>query len=757
MSTKNDKYSINKNLINDYICRHNNRKKPYIGYCSSCKKNFCLWCKEHKSHNIIKFENIEPSQEKYEKFESQMNNMKDIGEKIKKCYLEIKNFQEFINEINNIINNELKQLKQFEEEFISHLNYNDAIFHSYQEFKKNYYIISNFNSLDFDSENDYLNNNENLKKIYDIMNKINGNNEISFNISTNLSKENGKSNANINNFIYRINKSDFFERNPKNENFSEIRDSKLKNMWISEKYCKSWGLREAIREFIQNQYDGIITKIESKKNLKVEKTGKEYIINGRKKYLDYNFINIKDKKKYGEIRYNNEKNILQISNDGEIFLADFLLGGSKDEQNNTDIIGIFGEGMKIAILALCRLGKNVKIFSSGKKYTFLLKEDRNFVKDSKIQKCLHCRIEDCYEKNLEGKVFVIINNIKEEEWGEQIDKFLWLLGNDIEIYTSVDNNNNVIGQIIFEDYLKGKIYVKGIYVQDVEIRTKKDNEDEESIRKNIPGLNTNLKLDRDRNSIPNNYELETMTTKIISGTYNKNIDYLKEVQEHKGGVFIRTEFGFEKSDGEGGGTIDSGLKNLTKNLIEILQKEVDVINYYTLKSNLSQESIEIIWNEMNLKPENKNKYPSCTCEDIIKFLDDKKLPKEFYPYYKVSFNLMKVLEKSKNFIELKKKFEDYAENAESIEPNDTCQKALDEIFSKIQNILPEFNKNNVHFKQFSTTDKNFCFKSEKNIFFSSAKLEEELTNEWKFWIFIKILNVSNIKIEDNYKKINNCF
>ena len=42
--------------------------------------------------------------------------------------------------------------------------------------------------------------------------------------------------------------------------------------------------------------------------------------------------------------------------------------------------------MKIAILALCRLGKNVKIFSSGKKYTFLLKEDRNFVKDSKIQK-----------------------------------------------------------------------------------------------------------------------------------------------------------------------------------------------------------------------------------------------------------------------------------------------------------------------------------------------------------------------------------
>ena len=25
------------------------------------------------------------------------------------------------------------------------------------------------------------------------------------------------------------------------------------NMWISEKYCKSWGLREAIREFIYSK------------------------------------------------------------------------------------------------------------------------------------------------------------------------------------------------------------------------------------------------------------------------------------------------------------------------------------------------------------------------------------------------------------------------------------------------------------------------------------------------------------------------
>jgi len=31
-------------------------------------------------------------------------------------------------------------------------------------------------------------------------------------------------------------------------------------MWISEKYCKSWGLKEAIREFIQNQYDCVMVQ-----------------------------------------------------------------------------------------------------------------------------------------------------------------------------------------------------------------------------------------------------------------------------------------------------------------------------------------------------------------------------------------------------------------------------------------------------------------------------------------------------------------
>ena len=104
-----------------------------------------------------------------------------------------------------------------------------------------------------------------------------------------------------------------------------------------------------------------------------------------------------------------------------------------------------------------------------------------------------------------------------------------------------------------------------------------------------------------------------------------------------------------------------------------------------------------------------------------------------------------------------KKFEEYAEKTESVEPNKEYKEALKSIYSKLKTILPDFNENIVVFKNFSTTDKNFGFKNDKNIIFCSKKLKEELNNEWKFWIFIKILNTSEIKIEDSYKLFNQIF
>ena len=164
----NDKYFIIENFINDIECKHNNIKKTYIGFCLSCKKNFCSWCKKHKFHKIIKFDEIEPSQEDYEKVEEGMKNMQSIDEKIKKCYSEIINFQKTIIEINELINNSLKQLKECNERFNSHLQFKKAILNLYQENKRNYYILSTFNSLDFNLEDYYLKRDKNIQQIFNI-------------------------------------------------------------------------------------------------------------------------------------------------------------------------------------------------------------------------------------------------------------------------------------------------------------------------------------------------------------------------------------------------------------------------------------------------------------------------------------------------------------------------------------------------------------------------------------------------------------
>ena len=112
-------------------------------------------------------------------------------------------------------------------------------------------------------------------------------------------------------------------------------------MWISEKYCKNWGFKEAIRELLQNQYDGIISKITSKENMVVKGVGPKYFINGISKYLNYDFMSNQRYlfKIYGKIRYNKNNHSLAISNQGKLFFGDFLFGNNKEEKNNDDIIG----------------------------------------------------------------------------------------------------------------------------------------------------------------------------------------------------------------------------------------------------------------------------------------------------------------------------------------------------------------------------------------------------------------------------------
>ena len=97
---------------------------------------------------------------------------------------------------------------------------------------------------------------------------------------------------------------------------------------------------------------------------------------------------------------------------------------------------------------------------------------------------------------------------------------------------------------------------------------------------------------------------------MISGTLNKNIDYFKHIQQNTNEKFAKTEYGFERvNDNNGLSSFGiSKFKNLIKDLIACLEsKDIKVLDYYELKDNLNKESIELLWNEMESRDDNKNK------------------------------------------------------------------------------------------------------------------------------------------------------
>ena len=94
---------------------------------------------------------------------------------------------------------------------------------------------------------------------------------------------------------------------------------------ISENYVADWGLFEGIRELVQNGLDA------------------------------------RDKGFRFDIIYRREQEELLIYNDGtSITRANLLLGNTSKRGDETQR-GMYGEGFKIAILALIRCGKKVEI------------------------------------------------------------------------------------------------------------------------------------------------------------------------------------------------------------------------------------------------------------------------------------------------------------------------------------------------------------------------------------------------------------
>ena len=184
--------------------------------------------------------------------------------------------------------------------------------------------------------------------------------------------------------------------------------------------------------------------------------------------------------------------------------------------------------------------------------------------------------------------------------------------------------------------------------------------------------------------------------------------------------------------------------------------DIDLVSGWQISNSLSQESVECIWDVIYLN-QDKRKNPVKDENFINNFISKRKLPKDFYPFFKVNSNLMYILERSKNYLSIEKKFSYYVSNVLVVKPKGEYKKALEEIFYNVKKIKNDFDEKSVVFKKFKEDDKNFCFYDNNIINFSAQKLTEPLNNEWKFWIFVKILKSLKIEIEDNYRFILDVF
>ena len=222
---------------------------------------------------------------------------------------------------------------------------------------------------------------------------------------------------------------------------------------ISSNYVNNWGIKEAIREILQNAVDA--------------------------NECGYN----------KEISYDKSTSILTIKNMGAKLPISSLVLGNSSKGDMKNQIGQFGEGYKIALVVLLRKGFGITIINSDELWTPSFEFSENF----------KSQILTISSEEIEDKRFVSfeINGVSQELFNDLYNYFP-CIDDDFGEVISCDN-----GQILLDEKFSGMMFVEGLYIQ--------------SDKNFKYGYNFNtdaVQLDRDRKAI-NYYELKALTAESI--------------------------------------------------------------------------------------------------------------------------------------------------------------------------------------------------------------------------------------------------
>lgn len=186
---------------------------------------------------------------------------------------------------------------------------------------------------------------------------------------------------------------------------------------ITPNYVPDWSLFEGVREFLQNAKDG---ETEHSSSFKVE----------------------------------HNKKTLKITNKDITLPKESLLIGYTSK-HSPELLGKFGEGMKLGALALVRAGYEVKITNGDEIWIPSLQKSKSFSSDVLIFSTRKL-------PNPKKDFIVEIYGISSSEWAVMKKNYLFITPPGEKLISRS-------GEILLSEEYKGKVFLKGIYVETTEL------------------------------------------------------------------------------------------------------------------------------------------------------------------------------------------------------------------------------------------------------------------------------------------------
>ncbi|XP_060065602.1 uncharacterized protein LOC132545939 [Ylistrum balloti] len=284
---------------------------------------------------------------------------------------------------------------------------------------------------------------------------------------------------------------------------------------LTAKYASTWGSWEGVRELVQNWHDGIYDTVNQRGVSLISKNEIIFCEEGNNHNFKACLVNSDTREEtiLGRLIYNQFENKLTLINSCTELHKKILLLGYSGKSSSKEIIGQFGEGLKVGALALVRNGHLVTMETCNDRWRFDLIHNEEFgekVLTVVVTERLTSDRSDCIEEQKNGYVLptdtcTTITGI--EDWKKFLPRFLFLK-------PPVDSVKTQLGSLLLDESLSGQLYVKGLWVSDLS--------DEDL----AAGVNfTFLQLDRDRNAVPKPSEIDHM----MSGIWIRAIERRPEL------------------------------------------------------------------------------------------------------------------------------------------------------------------------------------------------------------------------------------